>query len=75
MFFARRDALAGLDAVANAVRPGGHAIVNVLVEGTTYRDMFDPDRQRLNRVEPPLAIERAVLNGRDFAVTAPDAEY
>jgi diguanylate cyclase (GGDEF)-like protein len=33
--------------------------------------MFDPDRQLLNRVRPPLAIERAVLNGRDFAVSSP----
>jgi len=24
------------------VRPGGHAIVNILVEGTTFVDMFDP---------------------------------
>ena len=26
-----------------AVRPGGLAAVNVLVEGTTYMEMFDPD--------------------------------
>ena len=32
--------------------------------------MFDPDRQILNRIEPPLAVERAVLNGRDFAVSS-----
>lgn len=25
------------------VRPGGHAIVDVLIEGTTYMDMFGPE--------------------------------
>ncbi len=35
--------------------------------------MFDPDRQRLNRIEPPLAIEKAVINGRSFAPTMPAA--
>lgn len=43
MFFAPADARAGLGAVRSAVRPGGMAIVNVLVEGTTYFEMFDAD--------------------------------
>lgn len=42
MFFPREAARAGLAAVHDAVRPGGVAAVNVLVEGTTYLDMFDP---------------------------------
>jgi len=42
MFFAREDALAGLDAVRDAVRPGGVAIVNAMVEGSTFLAMFDP---------------------------------
>jgi tellurite methyltransferase len=42
MFFARGDALAGLEAVRDAVNPGGVAAVNVLVEGTTFLGMFDP---------------------------------
>lgn len=42
MFFAPAAARAGLAAVRAAVRPGGVAVVNVLVEGTTYLDMFDP---------------------------------
>jgi tellurite methyltransferase len=42
MFFAPGDAMAGLAAVHDAVRPGGVAVVNVLVEGTTYLEMFDP---------------------------------
>ncbi len=42
MFF---DCPAGSRALAELqahVRPGGFAVVNVLVEGTTYLDMFDP---------------------------------
>ena len=42
MFFAREDALAGLAAVNDAVRPGGVAVVNAMVEGTTSLAMFDP---------------------------------
>lgn len=42
MFFAPEHARAGLASVRDAVRPGGVAVVNVLVEGTTYLDMFDP---------------------------------
>jgi tellurite methyltransferase len=42
MFFPPWAARAGLAAVADAVKPGGVAIVNALVEGTTYLDMFDP---------------------------------
>jgi tellurite methyltransferase len=43
MFFAREDALAGLRAVRDAVRPGGVAVVNALIEGTTFLAMFDQD--------------------------------
>ena len=42
MFFPRERARALLRAVQDSVRPGGHAIVNVLIEGTTYKEMFDP---------------------------------
>jgi tellurite methyltransferase len=47
MFFAKEDALAGLAAVRDAVRPGGIAAVNALVEGTTFLAMFDPDEHYL----------------------------
>jgi tellurite methyltransferase len=47
MFFARRTALAGLDAVRDAVSPGGIAAVNVLIEGTTFMKMFDPQAHHL----------------------------
>ena len=33
--------------------------------------MFDPERQRLNAVEPPLAIEKVAINGRDCALPGP----
>lgn len=43
MFFRREAALELLRAIREHVKPGGHAIVNVLIQGTTYMDMFDPD--------------------------------
>lgn len=42
MFFDCATALAQLQHLQAHVRPGGVAVVNVLVEGTTYLDMFDP---------------------------------
>jgi tellurite methyltransferase len=42
MFFDCPAARAQLHELQRHVRAGGVAIVNVLVEGTTYRDMFDP---------------------------------
>lgn len=42
MFFACPDARALLARLPAAVRPGGVAAINVLVEGTTFTDMFEP---------------------------------
>lgn len=42
MFFDCPTALTRLRHMQAHVRPGGVAVVNVLVEGTTYLDMFDP---------------------------------
>lgn len=42
MFMARERALEVLSEIAHHVAPGGCAVVNVLVEGTTYMAMFDP---------------------------------
>lgn len=42
MFLPRDRSLALLRDVQERVEPRGRAIVNVLVEGTTYTDMFDP---------------------------------
>jgi diguanylate cyclase (GGDEF)-like protein len=33
--------------------------------------MFDPDRQRINSMEPPVAIEEVVLNDRKYALSDP----
>jgi tellurite methyltransferase len=42
MFFACPQARVVLGRIRDAVRPSGLAAVNVLFEGTTYMDMFDP---------------------------------
>ncbi len=47
MFFACDDARRMLGEIHRAVQPGGIAAVNVLIEGTTYLQMFDPDRHCL----------------------------
>jgi tellurite methyltransferase len=49
MFFDRESALRLLRAIQERVSPGGRAIVNVLIEGTTYMDMFDPGSYYLFR--------------------------
>jgi tellurite methyltransferase len=51
MFFREARALAMLKDMQANVRPGGHAIVNVLIEGTTYMDMFTPSDHYLFRRE------------------------
>jgi len=42
MFFDCPTAFAQLEQLQARVRPGGVAVVNVLVEGTTFHRMFDP---------------------------------
>ena len=42
MFFDCATALRQLGVLQSHLRPGGVAVVNVLVEGTTYLDMFEP---------------------------------
>jgi tellurite methyltransferase len=49
MFLACADARGLLARLREAVRPGGLAAVNVLIEGTTFMDMFDPDAYCLFR--------------------------
>ena len=49
MFFRCEIALRLLNAIQEHVKPGGRAIVNVLIEGTTYLGMFDPDNYYLFR--------------------------
>jgi tellurite methyltransferase len=42
MFFAKEAAQAGIARIKELTKPGGIAAVNVLIEGTTYLDMFQP---------------------------------
>jgi tellurite methyltransferase len=42
MFFRKERALAFLEDIQAHVKPAGRAIVNVLIEGTTFLDMFEP---------------------------------
>ncbi len=44
MFFSCEVARRQLRRALAAVRPGGIAVVNVLIDGTTYLDMFDAER-------------------------------
>lgn len=47
MFFSPDDARRSLAGLPEMVRPGGIAVVNVLIEGTTFMDMFDPSAHYL----------------------------
>lgn len=58
MFFRRERALDLLRAIQERVNPGGRAIVNVLIEGTTFMGMFDQDNYylfRRNEIEERFA--------------------
>lgn len=71
MFMPRGQALTLLDEMRRHVAPGGVAIINVLVEGTTYLEMFDPrgyclfGRQELEQRLAPWRIELARHEGFD----------
>ena len=66
MFLRCSEARAVLAQIREAVRPGGIAAINVLVEGTTYMAMFDPQgyclfgrdelTQALETWEPILSV-------------------
>ena len=47
MFFPRDVALGLLEKLQSAVRRGGYAMVTVLLQGTTFTDVFDDDRYYL----------------------------
>ena len=51
MFFDCPTALAQLTHLKAHVRPGGVAIVNVLVEGTTFLEMFSPEAHCLFKID------------------------
>jgi tellurite methyltransferase len=57
MFFDCAEAKAVLQQIKQGVRAGGVAAVNVLIEGTTYMEMFDPSAHCLFAREAlPLAF-------------------
>ena len=73
MFFRRERALELLQAIQEHVNPGGRAIVNVLIEGTTYVGMFDPDNYYLF---PPNELDHrfagwSILASRQETFPAP----
>lgn len=49
MFFSPRLANERLGDMSNAVEPGGIAVLNTLIEGTSYLDMFEPNHYYLFR--------------------------
>lgn len=68
MFFPCPDSAALLAAVQDAVRPGGCAAVNVLIEGTTFMRMFDGDRYCLftpNQLDEAFNDWTLLLSRRD----------
>jgi len=68
MFFPRGRALALLRQIRERVRPGGRVIVNVLIEGTTYLGMFNPDAYYLfgaNELEEAFAGWTSLAARRD----------
>jgi tellurite methyltransferase len=70
MFFRREAALALLERIQRAVRPGGCAAITVLVEGTTFLRPFDPDRSYLFA---PGELERAFAGWETLASRSGEA--
>jgi tellurite methyltransferase len=74
MFFDCASARHLLQEIRLAVRPGGIAAVNVLIDGTTYMQMFDPDRYCLftaDELRKAFAGWAVILNRIDV-FPAPD---
>jgi len=68
MFFARPKALALLADIQEHVGEGGVAVVNVLIEGTTYMGMFEPGRYCLfgrNELEESFGGWEILLSKHD----------
>lgn len=65
MFFPRSRALALLDVLRGSVAPGGRCMINVLTEGTTFFDMFEPDHHHLLL---PFELETAFTGWRILAL-------
>ena len=73
MFFRRGTALKLLHTIQTNIKPGGRAIINVLIEGTTFLDMFDADDYYLfakNELEQSFA-GWTILASRHHTFPAP----
>lgn len=75
MFFRHETAIKLLQAVQKHVKPGGCAIVNVLIDGTTYMGMFDLDNYCL--FQPKELEERfagwKIVESHNQTFPAPEA--
>jgi tellurite methyltransferase len=71
MFFDRSTLFKVLSDLQAHVRPGGLAVVNVLIEGTTYMEMFDasgfylPGRSELQQRFSTWTIEHLAYSDFD----------
>ena len=77
MFFPREPAHELLRRIQEHVSPAGIAVVNVLIEGTTYMDMFDGDNYYLfarNELEECFAGWK-ILSSRHEAFPAPEGTH
>jgi len=74
MFFHRERALGLLRDIQHHVSPGGRVIVNVLVEGTTFMAMFDPNSYYLFRHDELASLFSGwtILLDRHDTFPAPD---
>ena len=75
MFFRRERALELLRTIQEHVNPGGRAIVNVLIEGTTYMGMFDAQNYYLfqpDELDEQFAGWRILISRRE-TFPAPEA--
>lgn len=67
MFFKPERARSQLAHLQEHVRPGGIAIINVLIEGTTFLDMFDPvDHCLFRRTELREAFAKWQIESESF---------
>jgi len=68
MFMRRRQAIRLLDSILEHVRLGGRVVLNVLIQGTTYMEMFDTDDYYLfppDEIEKHLVGWQILLSRRD----------
>lgn len=68
MFMCQQRATQLLEWILEHVRPGGRVVLNVLIQGTTYMEMFDPGNYHLfqpGEIEERLEAWRILVSRRD----------